>query len=111
MTTLTMQDEKRIEIIQRVFRDEHAVARAALTLGISERQCYRHVSKRPAQRSANVLEFCFACVVVHPCISNGLTPNSTLTLKDRAEASFGKSQSAAVFLDFSLQTSGGSTAK
>ena len=41
MTTLTMQDEKRIEIIQRVFRGELTVARAALTLGISERQCYR----------------------------------------------------------------------
>jgi transposase len=41
MTTLTMQDEKRIEIIQRVFRGELTVARAALTLGISERHCYR----------------------------------------------------------------------
>jgi transposase-like protein len=41
MTTLTMQDEKRIEIIQRVFRGELTVLRAAVILGISERQCYR----------------------------------------------------------------------
>ena len=41
MTTLTMQDEKRIEIIQRVFRGELTVVKAAVILGISERQCYR----------------------------------------------------------------------
>ena len=41
MTTLTMQDEKRIEIIQRVFRGELTVLRAAVILGLSERQCYR----------------------------------------------------------------------
>ena len=41
MTTLTMQDEKRIEAIQRVFRGELTVIEAALILGISERQCYR----------------------------------------------------------------------
>ena len=41
MTTLTMQDEKRIEIIERVFRGELTVLRAAVILGISERQCYR----------------------------------------------------------------------
>jgi hypothetical protein len=41
MTTLTMHDEKRIEIIQRVFRGELTVLRAAVILGLSERQCYR----------------------------------------------------------------------
>ena len=41
MTTLTMQDEKRIEIVQRVFRGELTVLRAAVILGLSERQCYR----------------------------------------------------------------------
>src|SRR6187549_374945 len=41
MTTLTMQDEKRIEIIQRVFRGELTVLRAAVIIGLSERQCYR----------------------------------------------------------------------
>ena len=41
MATLTMQDEKRIEIIQRVFRGELTVLRAAVILGLSERQCYR----------------------------------------------------------------------
>jgi transposase len=41
MTTLTMQDEKRLDIIQRVFRGELTVEQAAMVLGISERQCYR----------------------------------------------------------------------
>ena len=41
MTTLTMKDEKRLEIIQRVFRGELTMAEAGLVLGISERQCYR----------------------------------------------------------------------
>jgi hypothetical protein len=41
MTTLTMQDEKRIEIIERVFRGELTVLGAAVILGLSERQCYR----------------------------------------------------------------------
>jgi transposase len=36
-----MQDEKRIEIMQRVFRGELTVEGAAVLLGISERQCYR----------------------------------------------------------------------
>ena len=41
MTTLTMRDEKRLKIIQRVFRGELTVVQAALVLGVSERQCYR----------------------------------------------------------------------
>ena len=41
MTTLTMRDEKRLEIMHRVFRSELTVSQAALVLGISERQCYR----------------------------------------------------------------------
>jgi predicted DNA-binding transcriptional regulator YafY len=41
MTTLTMKDEKRLEIIQRVYRSELTVTQAALVLGVSERQCYR----------------------------------------------------------------------
>jgi transposase len=41
MTTLTMRDEKRIEIIQGVFRGEVTVVEAAVLLGIGERQCYR----------------------------------------------------------------------
>jgi transposase len=41
MTTLTMKDEKRLEIIQRVFRGDLTVVEAALILGVSERQCYR----------------------------------------------------------------------
>lgn len=52
MTTLTMRDEKRLEIIHRVFRSELTVSQAALVLGISERQCYRvkaRVNKAGAQ--------------------------------------------------------------
>ena len=41
MTTLTMQDEKRLEVIQRVFRSELTMVQAALVMGVSERQCYR----------------------------------------------------------------------
>lgn len=41
MTTLTIQDEKRLEVIQRVFREELTVEEAATILGVSERQCYR----------------------------------------------------------------------
>lgn len=52
MTTLTMKEEKRLEIIQRVYRGELTVAEAALILGVSERQCYRikgRVSKHGAK--------------------------------------------------------------
>ena len=41
MITLTMQDEKRLDVIQRVYRDELTVVQAALLMGVSERQCYR----------------------------------------------------------------------
>ena len=41
MTTLTMKDEKRLEVIKRVDRKELTVGRAALVMGLSERQCYR----------------------------------------------------------------------
>jgi len=41
MTTLTMQDEKRLDVIQRVYRGELTVVQAALVIGVSERQCYR----------------------------------------------------------------------
>lgn len=45
MTTLTMKDEKRLEIINRVYRGELTVVQAALVLGVSERQCYRIKTK------------------------------------------------------------------
>jgi hypothetical protein len=41
MTTVAMQAEKRIEVMQRVFRGELAVGEAATILVIGERQCYR----------------------------------------------------------------------
>ena len=47
MTTLTMKEEQRLEIIQRVFRGELSVVEAALILGISERHCYRVKFSRP----------------------------------------------------------------
>lgn len=36
-----MRDEKRLDVIQRVYRSELTVVQAALVLGVSERQCYR----------------------------------------------------------------------
>src|SRR5574342_30216 len=41
MTTLTMKEEKRLEIIRRGFRGKVTVVRAAMVLGVSERHCYR----------------------------------------------------------------------
>jgi transposase len=41
MTTLTMKEEKRLEVIQRVFRGELTVVEAGVVIGVSERQCYR----------------------------------------------------------------------
>ena len=41
MTTLTMKEEKRLEIVQRIFRGELSVVEAAVIIGVSERQCYR----------------------------------------------------------------------
>lgn len=41
MTTLTMRDEKRLDVIQRVLRSELTVEQAALVMGVSERQYYR----------------------------------------------------------------------
>ena len=38
---LTMKEQKRVEVIQRVFRAEMTMAEAALVLGVTERQCYR----------------------------------------------------------------------
>jgi transposase len=51
MITLTMQDEKRLDVIQRVYRDELTVVQAALLMGVSERQCYR-VKARVAKAGA-----------------------------------------------------------
>ena len=41
MTTLTMKDEQRLDVIQRVYRSEITVVEAARVMGVSERQCYR----------------------------------------------------------------------
>ncbi len=41
MTTLTMREEKRLKIVERIYRGELTVVEAALVLGVSERQCYR----------------------------------------------------------------------
>jgi transposase len=45
MTTLTMRDEKRLDVMQRVYRSELTVIEAAQILNISERQCYRIKAK------------------------------------------------------------------
>src|SRR4029434_3141296 len=52
MTTLTMKEEKRLEIIQRVFRGELTVVEAGVVIGVSERRCLRikaRVTKRGAK--------------------------------------------------------------
>ncbi len=38
---LTMEEQKRVEVIHRVFRGEMTMAEAALVLGVTERQSYR----------------------------------------------------------------------
>ena len=55
MITLTMKDEKRLEIIQRLFRGEVTVIEAALILGISERQCYRIKARVTEQGTKGVV--------------------------------------------------------
>jgi predicted thioesterase len=45
MITLTMKDEKRLEVRQRLFRGEVTVLETSLILGISERQCYRVIER------------------------------------------------------------------
>ena len=58
-----MKEEKRLEVIQRVFRGELTVVEAALVLGVSERQCYRIMGDPTAKFSrrkhpcATVLRF------------------------------------------------------
>jgi len=51
MTTLTMKEEKRLDVIQRVFRSELTVGQAAVVMGVSERQCYR-IKARVSQDGA-----------------------------------------------------------
>jgi DNA-directed RNA polymerase specialized sigma subunit len=41
MVTLTMREEKRLQIIGRVYRTELTLVQAARIMGVSERQCYR----------------------------------------------------------------------
>ena len=53
--TLTMQRQKRIEIIERVLRHDLTVIEAAMVLGISDRQCYRIKARVKNQAS----EACF----------------------------------------------------
>ena len=42
---LTMKEQRRVEVIQRVFRAEMTMAEAALILGVTERQSYRIKAK------------------------------------------------------------------
>ena len=39
--TLTMKEQKRVEVIQRVFREELRMTEAGRVLGVSERQTFR----------------------------------------------------------------------
>ena len=47
MTTLTMKDEKRPDIVQRVYRRELAVVQAAQVIEVSERRCYQVIARHP----------------------------------------------------------------
>jgi len=47
MTTLTMKDEKRLDVIQRVYRREPTVVQAAQLMGVSERRCYYVKARHP----------------------------------------------------------------
>lgn len=55
MTTLTMKEEKRLDVIQRVYRSELTMEQAALVLGISERQCYRAKARVKRQGAKGVV--------------------------------------------------------
>jgi DNA-directed RNA polymerase specialized sigma subunit len=55
MTTLTMKKEKRLEILQTVFRGELSVVEAALILGISQRHCYRAKRRITKQGAKGVM--------------------------------------------------------
>jgi transposase len=55
MTTLTMKEEKRLDVIQRVYRGELTMEQAALVLGISERQCYRAKARVKQQGAKGVV--------------------------------------------------------
>jgi len=39
--TLTMEEQKRVEVIQRIFRGEMTMGEAAMVLGVTERHSYR----------------------------------------------------------------------
>jgi DNA-directed RNA polymerase specialized sigma subunit len=38
---MTMEEQKRVTVIEKVFRAELTMGEASLVLGVSERQCYR----------------------------------------------------------------------
>jgi hypothetical protein len=46
MTTLTMKEEKRLEVIQTVFRGELRVVEAGMVVRVSEWHCYRNPKPR-----------------------------------------------------------------
>src|SRR4029434_1458825 len=54
MTALTMKEEKRLEIVQRLFRGELTVMEAEVVIGVSERQCYRIKAKVTEGRAKGV---------------------------------------------------------
>jgi hypothetical protein len=53
--TLTMQQQKRIEIIERTLRNDPTVVEAAMVLGVSERQCYQIKARVKEQGVKGVL--------------------------------------------------------
>ena len=53
--TLTMKQQKRIEIIERALRNDLTVVEAAMVFGVSERQCYRVKARVKDQEVKGVL--------------------------------------------------------
>ena len=53
--TLTVQQQKRSEIIEKVLRNDLTVVEAAMVLGVSERQCYRIKARLKDQGVKGVL--------------------------------------------------------
>jgi transposase len=50
-----MKEEKRLEVLQSVYRGERTRTEAAMIIGISERQCYRIKARVEQERAPGVV--------------------------------------------------------
>ncbi len=60
----TMEEQKRVEVIQRVFRGEVTMAEAAMVLGVTERHSYR-IKARIPRRYPRMTHLC-SFKMTHP---------------------------------------------